>query len=115
VYDDWLRQTGPLRIVGTVIAAFITLAFMLRWQFAIREQQRQMIHRFELISEMNDRIRNAVQAIECVAYISNPEATATVKEEVEAIDQVLRGVLSDPSIVSRPSTEDKQRSARVPA
>jgi hypothetical protein len=29
VYDDWLHKTGPLRIVGTVIAALITFFFVL--------------------------------------------------------------------------------------
>ena len=95
VYDDWLRHTGPLRIVGTAIAALMTLAFMLRWQYSIREQQRKMIRRFELISHMNDRIRNALQAIECVTYIAQPEATAIVRQEVNAIDKVLRDVLSE--------------------
>ena len=100
VYDDWLRHTGPLRIVGTAIAAMITLAFMLRWQYSIREQQRNMIRRFELISHMNDRIRNALQAIECVTYVAQPEATAVVRQEVNAIDKVLRDVLSEAGVVS---------------
>lgn len=100
VYDDWLRHTGPLRIVGTTIAAVVTLGFMLRWQYSIREQQREMIRRFELISHMNDRIRNALQAIECVAYITRPEATETVRHEVNAIDRVLRDVLSDAGMAS---------------
>ncbi|MBZ5489530.1 MAG: hypothetical protein LAO76_01195 [Acidobacteriia bacterium] len=100
VYDDWLRHTGPLRIVGTAIAAMITLAFMLRWQYSIREQQRNMIRRFELISHMNDRIRNALQAIECVTYVAQPEATAVVRQEVNAIDKVLRDVLSEAGVIS---------------
>jgi hypothetical protein len=100
VYDDWLRHTGPLRIVGTAIAAMITLAFMLRWQYSIREQQRNMIRRFELISHMNDRIRNALQAIECVTYVAQPEATAVVRQEVNAIDKVLRDVLSEAGVFS---------------
>jgi hypothetical protein len=100
VYDDWLRRTGPLRIVGTTIAAVITLCFMLRWQYSVHEQQREMIRRFELISHMNDRIRNALQVIECVAYVSRPEATEIVRQEVDAIDRVLRDVLSDPSTLA---------------
>lgn len=95
VYADWLRQTGPLRIVGTSIAAVVTFGFMLRWQYLIRERQREMVRRFELISHMNDRIRNALQAIECVTYISYPHATDTVRQEVDAIDEVLRAVISD--------------------
>ncbi len=100
VYDDWLRRTGPLRIVGTSIAAIVTLIFMLRWQYSIREQQREMIRRLELISHMNDRIRNALQAIECVTYVSHPEATEAVRQEVNSIDAVLREVLSETGVVS---------------
>ena len=100
IYDDWLRRTGPLRIVGTSIAAVLTLSFMLRWQYLVREQQREMIRRFELISRMNDRIRNALQAIECVTYVSQPEATEAVRQEVNAIDGVLREVLSQTGVIS---------------
>jgi type VI protein secretion system component VasK len=95
VYDDWLLETGPLRIVGTSIAALVTLVFMLRWQYRVREQQREMVRRFKLISHMNDRIRNALQAIECVAYVSRLDETGIVRQEVEAIDKVLREVLTE--------------------
>lgn len=94
VYDDWLHRTGPLRIVGTSIAALVTFIFMLRWQHSVRERQREMIRQFEMISHMNDRIRNALQAIECVTYVAQPEATQTVRREVDAIDRVLRDVFS---------------------
>lgn len=116
VYDDWLRHTGPLRIVGTAIAAVITLAFMLRWQYSIREQQRNMIRRFELISHMNDRIRNALQAIECVTYVAQPEATAVVRQEVNAIDKVLRDVLSEAGVFSLdPPQKDPMKASRQSA
>jgi len=115
VYDDWLRRTGPLRVVGTSIAAIVTLIFMLRWQFSIRKQQREMLHRFELISRMNDRIRNALQAIECVTYVSQPEATETVKKEVNAIDGVLREVLSATGVSVDRQHEDTARSSRQSA
>jgi hypothetical protein len=105
VYDDWLHRTGSLRIVGTSIAAVLTLLFMLRWQYSIREQQTAMIRRFELISHMNDRIRNALQAIECVTYVSQPEATEAVRKEVNAIDGVLLEVLSETDFTGVDQTE----------
>ncbi|HEY2497296.1 MAG TPA: hypothetical protein VGK24_09525 [Candidatus Angelobacter sp.] len=108
VYDDWLHRTGSLRIVGTSIAAILTLLFMLRWQYSIREQQREMIRRFELISHMNDRIRNALQAIECVTYISYPEATETVRREVNGIDEVLRDVLFETGVIQKRSTTQRK-------
>ena len=108
VYDDWLHRTGSLRIVGTSIAAMLTLLFMLRWQYSIREQQREMVRRFELISHMNDRIRNALQAIECVTYISYPEATETVRREVNGIDEVLRDVLFETGVVQKRATTSRK-------
>src|SRR5579859_3513591 len=111
VYDDWLRRTGPLRIVGTSIAAVITFGFMLRWQYSVRERQREMLRRFQLISHMNDRIRNALQAIECVTYISYPQATDTVRREVDAIDEVLRDVLSDADTSLSDRSRENSRNA----
>ncbi|HEY6972196.1 MAG TPA: hypothetical protein VJA94_23495 [Candidatus Angelobacter sp.] len=95
VYDDWLRETGPLRIIGTSIAAVVTFGFVVHWQNNVRRRQQEMLRRFEMIAEMNDRIRNALQAIECVTYLSQPEATESVRQSVAAIDVALRGVVAD--------------------
>jgi hypothetical protein len=105
VYDDWLHRTGSMRIVGTSIAAIITLVFMLRWQYSIRKQQSEMVRRFELISKMNDRIRNALQAIECVTYISDPQAMEKVRREVNAIDEVLSDVLLETGVITGEGTQ----------
>jgi hypothetical protein len=95
VYDDWLHRTGPLRIVGTCIATAVTFVFALRWQLAIRERQLAMVRRLEMILSMNDRIRNALQAIECLTYVAQPEATEAVRQSVNVIDSVLREVLAE--------------------
>jgi hypothetical protein len=95
VYDDWLHQTGPLRIVGTSIATGVTFLFALRWQTSIRERQLEMVRRMEMILQMNDRIRNALQAIECLTYVAQPEATESVRQSVNVIDSVLREVLAE--------------------
>ena len=95
IYDDWLHRTGPLRIVGTCIATAVTFVFALRWQAAIRERQLEMVRRMEMILRMNDRIRNALQAIECLTYVAQPEATESVRQSVNVIDGVLREVLTD--------------------
>ena len=108
VYDDWLHHTGPLRIVGTSMAAVIMFGAMLRWQYSVRERQLEMIRRFEMISHMNDRIRNALQAIECVTYVSQPGTADIVRREVDAIDRLLRGVLSSNGT---PSADRNQTSA----
>ena len=68
---------------------------MLRWQSAIRERQLEMVRRMEMILRMNDRIRNALQAIECLTYVAQPEATESVRQSVNVIDSVLREMLSE--------------------
>jgi hypothetical protein len=95
VYDDWLRQTGPFHLVGTTIAALVTFMFAVRWQKAINDRERELVRHFEIILQMNDRIRNALQAIECVTYLSDPKATDSVRQSVNNIDAVLREVLAD--------------------
>jgi hypothetical protein len=95
IYDDWLHRTGPLRIVGTCIATLVTFIFAMRWQTSIRERQLEMVRRMEMILRMNDRIRNALQAIECLTYVAQPEATESVRQSVNVIDSVLREVLAD--------------------
>jgi hypothetical protein len=101
VYDDWLHQTG-LRIVGTCIATAVTFVFALRWQMAIRERQLEMVRRMEMILQMNDRIRNALQAIECLTYVAQPEATESVRQSVNVIDSVLREVLAESGHLHEP-------------
>jgi hypothetical protein len=103
IYDDWLHRTGPLRIVGTCIATALTFLFALRWQISIRERQLEMVRRMEMILRMNDRIRNALQAIECLNYVAQPEATESVRQSVEVIDSVLREVLADSGQTSEAS------------
>jgi hypothetical protein len=95
IYDDWLHRTGPLRFVGTCIATAVTFVFMLRWQSAVREKQLEMVRRLEMVLHMNDRIRNALQAIECLTYVAQPEATEAVRQSVNVIDSVLREVLAE--------------------
>ena len=113
VYDDWLHRTGPLRIVGTVLATLVTFLFVLRRQYALYQRQNEMVRRFQMVLEMNDRIRNALQTIECVTYLSDPHATDSVRGAVDDIDAVLRGVLEEVSpqrrIVSRAASAPHSR------
>lgn len=101
VYDDWLRRTGPMHLVGTSIAALVTFIFAVRWQNSVNQRERELVRHFEMILQMNDRIRNALQAIECVTYLADPQATESVRQSVNNIDAVLRGVLED----TNPSTQ----------
>lgn len=112
VYDDWLHHTGPLRVVGSVISSLITFAVVWLWQRGVERREHEMLRRFELILAMNDRIRNSLQAIECLTYLSDPEATQAVRDAVGSIDNVLREVLTDAADASK-ITERKAKSAAV--
>jgi hypothetical protein len=94
VYDDWMHRGGPLRLVGSGFAFLLTFAFAYRWQLAARRRKLETLRRFETIRWMNDRIRNSLQAIECVVYATNPHVTDPVKDAVDTIEHVLDEVLS---------------------
>jgi len=95
IYDDWLHDKGPLRIVGSILAAVLTFVIVFRWQLAGRSRKVEMLRRFESIKWMNDRIRNSLQAIECITYAADPQATESVRNAVDAIEDVLREVLAE--------------------
>lgn len=97
IYDDWLRETGPLRIVGTTLAAIVTFIFVLHWLRAQRERHLEARRRFKVIAEMNDRIRNKVQAIACVQYASDERLASDIRDSVDAIDEALKGMIADAS------------------
>jgi hypothetical protein len=94
IYDDWMHRGGPLRLVGSAIAFMLTFAFAFRWQLAARKRRLETLRRFETIRWMNDRIRNSLQAIECVVYATNPHVTDPVKDAVDRIESVLEEILS---------------------
>jgi hypothetical protein len=95
IYDDWMHRNGPLRVVGSAVAALLTFVAAFRWQSAIRDRKIEMLRRFETIKWMNDRIRNALQAIACVTYAADPSATESVRSAVDVIEGVLKEVLVD--------------------
>lgn len=93
IYDDWLRSSHPLHYVGTTLAAVLAFVLVYRSQMLFRERQRETLHRFEVVARMNDRIRNALQIIDCTAFASQPQAADQVRHAVDVIDGVLREVL----------------------
>jgi thiol:disulfide interchange protein len=105
VYDDWLHDRG-VRLVGSLLAAGFAMVITYKWQAAERQRKRELLRRLETIGWMNDRIRNSLQAIECVTYASAPEATAAVRQSVDAIEAVLHEVLRE----THPDSEHAQRS-----
>lgn len=94
VYDDWLHANGPLRLVGSVLALVLTTAFVFRWQEAKRREKIAVLRRLETIKWMNDRIRNSLQAIECVVYANHRHVTDRVRDAVDVIEGALEEMLS---------------------
>jgi hypothetical protein len=95
VYDDWMHKNGPLRFVGSVLASALSFAFVYRWKIRARVEKIEMLQRFERIKWMNDRIRNSLQAIECVAYAFSPHVTDPIRDAVDNIENVLHEVLTE--------------------
>ena len=97
IYDDWLHETGPLRIIGSVLASIVTFVLVLHWFWVARERHLEAQRRFKVIAEMNDRIRNKVQAIACVQYASDEKLASDIRDAVDAIDVALKGMIADAS------------------
>jgi len=105
VYDDWLHKNGPLRLIGSALASALTFGFVYQWQFGQREKKIENLRRFERIKWMNDRIRNSLQAIECVVYATNRHVTDPVRDAVDTIESVLQEVLVETDTVFSPRVE----------
>lgn len=95
VYDDWLHQAG-LRLTGSVLAAVFLGSLVFRTLWHAREKRRRMLELLQSIRWTNDRIRNSLQAIECVTYAASPEITADVKGAVDDIEGILNDLLASP-------------------
>jgi lipid-A-disaccharide synthase-like uncharacterized protein len=110
IYDDWMHDKGPVRLVGSILAGGLAFAVTARWQFGVRWRKIELLQRFESIKWMNDRIRNSLQAIECVTYAADPYATESVRNAVDAIEAVLMEVLAE----SRPAAPQPVRGGAEP-
>jgi hypothetical protein len=100
VYDDWLHRNGPLRLIGSALASALTFGFAYQWQLGQREKKIENLRRFERIKWMNDRIRNSLQAIECVVYANHRHVTDPVRDAVDTIEGVLHEVFVEADVGS---------------
>ena len=106
IYDDWLHDTGPLRFVGTLLASGIAFGFTRHWHMQMRKRELEATRRFQLIAEMNDKIRNALQKIECLCYTGATESTDGIHEAVQIIDIALRGMIDGSMSVTTTSNSN---------
>ncbi|HEV2133711.1 MAG TPA: hypothetical protein VGR47_05560 [Terracidiphilus sp.] len=110
VYDDWLHEAG-LRLTGSILAGIFLGSLVFRTLWHSREKRRRMLELLQSIRWTNDRIRNSLQAIECVTYAASPEITADVKNAVDAIEGILNDLLVSPE--SQMPGQVKPRAVRV--
>jgi hypothetical protein len=99
IYDDWMHKNGPLRLVGSALASAWAFGFVYQWQLGQRKKKIENLRRFETIKWMNDRIRNSLQAIECVVYATSRHVTDPVRDAVDTIESVLQEVLVETDTV----------------
>lgn len=112
IYDDWLHETGPLRIIGSALSAIATFIFLLRWFHLERERNLDAQRRFTLIAQANDRIRNKLQALANINYVSNDGLATSMREAVDAIDAALNGIVEDARIgVTQAEIKKRAKSA----
>jgi hypothetical protein len=111
VYEDLLLRTGQWRLTGTALATILTFLFLCRWQLAERKRQREMQQRLDIICEMNDRIRNALQIIQVTSYLSQPNAAAPIREAIDAIDVALR--VGSAGVASSETNLNEKTAARL--
>lgn len=93
VYDDWLHDQGPLRLIGSLLAGLVMFAVTLRRQLTRRQREIDIQQHLQTLLKMNDRIRNSLQTIECVTYAASPEATQSVRDAVDTIEDVLEEMM----------------------
>jgi Flp pilus assembly protein TadB len=114
IYTDWMHRNGQLRIVGAVLAALLTWFVVLRWQQAARRRQLELIQRLETIRWMNDRIRNALQSIDLLAF-AHSEAAEQVRGSVDTISAVLHEVQKTTGSSHSPTPTAGKKTARAVA
>jgi hypothetical protein len=95
IYDDWLRENGPLRLVGAALSGLLASALVWKGMTNVRRRRIAMLARFETIARMNDRIRNALQVVSFQAYLRDAATTSEVREALDRIDSVLCEVIED--------------------
>ncbi len=98
IYDRYLHEAG-IRVVGSGIAACVSIILVVALGILERNQRVREIQRLETIALLNHHIRNALQAIISSSGASN--STETIRASVERIEWALGEVL--PDIQSTPS------------
>jgi hypothetical protein len=92
IYDRYLHEAG-IRVVGSAIAACVSIILVVALGVVERNQRVREIQRLETIALLNHHIRNALQAIISSSGATN--STDTIRASVERIEWALGEVLPD--------------------
>lgn len=92
IYDRYLHEAG-IRVVGSGIAACVSIVLVVSLGILERNQRVREIRRLETIALLNHHIRNALQAIISSSGATN--STDTIRAAVERIEWALGEVLPD--------------------
>jgi len=92
IYDRYLHEAG-IRVVGSAIAAGVSVVLVVSLGILERNQRLREIRRLETIALLNHHIRNALQAI--IASSGATNSTETIRASVERIEWALGEVLPD--------------------
>lgn len=92
IYDRYLHEAG-IRVVGSGIAACVSVILVVSLGILERNQRLREIRRLETIALLNHHIRNALQAIISSSGATN--STDTIRASVERIEWALGEVLPD--------------------
>ena len=103
IYDRFLHENG-IRIVGSAIAAMISILLVVTLGMKSRKQRREEIARLETIALLNHHIRNALQAI--VSVSGSTDSTDVIRRSVERIEWALGEVSPDLSGCASQNAQD---------
>jgi uncharacterized membrane protein len=103
IYDRYLHEAG-IRVVGSAIAAAVSVVLVMVLGISARNQRLREIKRLENIALLNHHIRNALQAIITSSGATN--STDTIRAAVERIEWALGEVLPD---LQRPTDRSETR------
>jgi uncharacterized membrane protein len=103
IYDRYLHEAG-IRVVGSAIAAAVSVVLVMVLETSARNQRLREIKRLETIALLNHHIRNALQAIVTSSGATN--STDTIRTAVERIQWALGEVLPD---LQRPTSHSRTR------
>jgi hypothetical protein len=89
VYSNWLHDRGPLRLVGSLLAAGLGFGLCYSWQESARRRHIRALRLSSELHHVQDRVRNSLQAIVCVTYARAPETAEPVNTAVDTIENTL--------------------------